>query len=261
MDGIFFKIIASSSKGNCAFLRIDGLRILIEAGISARRIKNELALVGETIEDLDMIFITHHHSDHCEGLGTLSKYANISVITSELTCDIICAKYPKTKNISWKTFESGESFHVKNLRIETCKLSHDGDTDTVAYKISNGKKTFVWMTDLGATTRKQKDFVQNANVLVLESNYCPALLKKSDRPQELKRRISSDRGHLSNIQSIEFLSELNANTLEKIFLAHISRDCNTLDTINQLLISLPEIMRKKIELVDPFDNSPTLYIC
>lgn len=251
MDEFIFKVFASSSSGNCAFLRANGLNVLIDAGISASRIRKSLSQFGLGLGDLNAVFITHEHSDHCCALKSLAKFPSISVFASQVTCEMINYKLPEAKDLSWKVFKSGQSFAYESFKIKTYSLPHDA-SDTVAYLIDTGLKRVLWMTDLGKPTLLAKEAAKLANILVLESNYCPKMLERSRRPMNLKRRISGTHGHLSNADAISILSELNPDVLERAVLAHISKECNDVRHVAELISVLPEPILSKIEIFDPY---------
>ena len=259
MNDIFFTILASSSDGNCAYLRANGLNMLIDAGISFSRIQNALAAYGVGMENIDAVFITHDHADHCKALDTLSKKCPTRVFASDVAYDFITYKHPSTKNLKWGVFTGGRSFSFEGMKISTCLVPHDA-SETVAYKISAGEKTISWITDIGSPTEKAVEFAQSSNVLVLESNYCPKMLENSGRPLKLINRISKGHGHLSNAKAIEVLKTLDLSITERVFLAHISRQCNSVSHIAELLSPLPKSLGERIEIVDPFSCSKRPYI-
>lgn len=258
MEEAFFHVIASSSSGNCAFLRAGGVNALIDAGISASRIREALRQYGASLGDIDAIFITHEHSDHCCALETLSKYPQITVFANESTYEIITAKKPGTRALSWKVFTSGQSFRFRGLKVSSYPVPHDA-SDTVAYRIEACGKSVVWLTDLGKPTILARDAAKSANILVLESNYCPLMLERSQRPMRLKARISGSHGHLSNADAISILRDLDCSVVEKIFLAHVSKECNDVRHIAELLAPLPGPILSKIEIVNPFEGCRMRY--
>lgn len=251
MGDFVFKVLASSSSGNCAFLRANGLNMLIDAGISASKIRKSIAEFGVDLPDINAVFITHEHSDHCCALKSLAKFPSISVLASQINYEIISYKTPEVKNLSWKLFKGGQSFAYESLKVKTFELPHDA-SDTVAYLIDTGQKRVLWMTDLGKPTLLAKQAAKLANILVLESNYCPKLLERSRRPLQLKRRISGTHGHLSNADAISILRELDPNVLERVFLAHISKECNDVNHIAELISVLPPSILSKVEIFNPF---------
>ena len=252
MADTFFKIIASSSQGNCAFLKANDTKILVDAGVSPRRIKNALHEINLTLEEIDAIFITHEHSDHCKALLTLPDIENLTVFASETTYETIAYRYEKTQRLKWKVFSAGQTFAFKNIKVSTCAMPHDA-SECVAYKFDFNQKSIAFITDLGKPTISAKELAKSANVLVLESNYCPVMLQNSNRSAHLKQRISGSHGHLSNADAISILMELDPDLVEQVYLGHISRECNTVEHIREIIQVLPPKLLSKIEVVNPFD--------
>ena len=254
MNDLSLHVLASSSSGNCALLRANGMNILVDAGISASRIRKDIANLGLTLNDIDGIFITHEHGDHCYALETLSKHPNMRVFACEETFEFITYRKPATKSLQWTVFKSGQSFSFGEISVTTYTVPHD--VATVAYKFNTGEKSFVWLTDLGKPTILAKELAKEAHVLVLEANYCPKMLQNSSRPQQLKNRISGNYGHLSNADAIAILEGINPSFVERILLAHVSKECNNLDHIAELLSGLPQELKSKIEIICPFSGIP-----
>lgn len=255
-----FQIIESSSAGNCAFLQYAGINILVDAGVGVRRISAYLASMGLEIGDIDAVFITHEHSDHCKALKNFTKYSGIKVFANRLTAESIRYLMPETKTLNWQIFETGSSFDFYGISVAPFSIPHD-TSDAVGYCFGCGNRNLVWMTDLGKVTLAARDVALRANVLVLESNYCPVLLDNSSRPYSLKMRIKSSHGHLSNADAIELMAALDASKVEKIFLAHISKECNNMDHIRELLESSGRLsaILNKIEIVSPFSKRSSVF--
>ena len=255
-----FQIIESSSAGNCAFLQYDGLNILVDAGVGVRRVGAYLASLGLEIGDIDAVFITHEHSDHCKALKNLVKYRGIKIFANRLTAESIRYSIPETKVLNWQIFVTGRPFDFYGISVTAFSIPHD-TSDAVGYCFGCGKRNLVWMTDLGKVTLSVMDVAARANVLVLESNYCPVLLDNSSRPYNLKMRIKSSHGHLSNADAIELMAALDASKVEKIFLAHISRECNNTEHIRELLKSSGKLsaILNRIEIVPPFSCNSSVF--
>lgn len=249
---MFFQIIETSSAGNCAFLEIDGVNILIDVGIGIRKIEAYLAKRSLALDDIDAVFVTHEHLDHRK---SLKYFANkrTKIFANRLTAESIIHVDPPTKKLLWSFFENGYPFEFNGVNVSAFSVPHD-TSDSVGYCFNVNGKNLVWMTDLGKVTHLVKEMAQQANILVLESNYCPVMLENSSRPYRLKRRILSSHGHLSNSDAISVIKELSTESIEKIFLAHISRECNSVTHIDELLSDIGEI-RERIEIVSPLCNS------
>ncbi len=250
---MFFQIIETSSAGNCAFLECDGVNILIDVGIGIKKIDAYLRERSLCRDDIDAIFITHEHSDHCRS----AKYfvnGRTKIFANRLTCESIIHIDSKTRGANWTLFENGVPFAFKDIEVCAFSVPHD-TSDSVGYKLSFGNKNLVWITDLGKPTHLAVDMARTAQILVLESNYCPKMLENSSRPYRLKNRIKGSHGHLSNADAIEVIKNLSSDCIEKIYLAHISRECNSISHIDELLSEAIGDLKTRVEIVSPFSES------
>ncbi len=256
---MFFQIIASSSSGNCSILRVGGRNFLIDAGVGVRKLESYLNGLGLGLGDVSGIFVTHDHSDHCKALPSFARFRNVSVFANSITRDCIVGKNPKASSLNWKIFENGLPFEFCGIRVNPFSLPHDA-ADTVGYSFSFEGRTLVWMTDLGKVTSLAFERAKEADILVLESNYCPKLLEKSDRSFILKQRINGTHGHLSNAAAIDLIMRLVDNFPRKIYLAHVSKECNEVGHIEDLLKVVPENFLSRIEIVPPFDVPASAFV-
>ena len=216
---------ASASSGNCAFVSDGKTHILIDAGISMKRIKASLACVGLCPEDLTGILITHEHSDHIAGLNMLSKHYGIPVIASEeCAYGVIRAVPAAEKFIS--VFEAGREFDLRGLTVKSFRTPHDAP-GSVGYTVQNGGSKFAYVTDFGSVTDEIVDAVMGAQMAVVESNHDIEMLRHGPYPPYLQRRILSGNGHLSNDDSGVFCTALVNSGARYIVLAHLSKDNNT----------------------------------
>jgi len=219
-----FTILGSGSAGNAAYLESPGARLLIDCGLSAKRIRTALLEQNRTPERLDGILITHEHSDHVSGLRVLAAKAGIPVYANAHTAEEIATIHQCPFN--FQIFETGNRFEIGDLAIESFPVPHDA-VDPVGYLIHTPAGQFAHLTDLGHGTRLIADRVRAAEVLVLETNHDVDLLKNDPRrPPSLKQRIFSRHGHLSNEGAADFLERIIHDNLRHIFCAHLSRDCN-----------------------------------
>jgi phosphoribosyl 1,2-cyclic phosphodiesterase len=233
-------ILGSSSAGNSGLLVTPDARILIDAGFSARRIKKALAAVGEKIEDLDAVFITHEHSDHCEGVAGLARLERPVFFANQETARAV-QNSCKTAAPRWKIFETGTTFEFRGVSVCAFQIPHDA-ADPVGYTFTVGgatpdarRETLAWVTDLGYAPALVREKIKHADCLVLESNYDSGMLERSTRPPSLKQRIKGRHGHLSNDLAQEVLMTLGCERLRRVFLAHLSRECNHLDLVDAAL--------------------------
>lgn len=240
---IRFSILGSSSSGNCAFIATDTTRILIDAGFSARRIASLLAEAGESIDSIDAIFLTHEHGDHTTGLSGLCRKRSIPIFANRGTAHAIHPKL-KTKP-DWRVFETGSTFTFQDLTIESFSVPHDAH-DPVGYLFSHGNgdlfapiQSIAWLTDLGYATELVRERIRRADILVLESNHDLEMLKADTRrPWSVKQRITGRHGHLSNEAARDLLLTCTNPSWKHVFLAHLSRDCNSLEAVDRTFATL-----------------------
>ena len=255
---ISFQILGSSSSGNCAFLEIDGIKMLVDAGLGITKIRKFLAAKSLSESDIDAIFITHEHIDHYAALRSFAK-TRAKVFANKATAECIRYKDAATKNLGWRIFETGQKFDFYGVEVQSFPIPHD-TSDPVGYTFAVGGKKIAYATDLGKITNVVRDVAQDCNMLVLESNYCPVMLARSKRPQMLKNRISSVYGHLCNADAIALLKTLPQN-VAKIYLSHVSRECNSIEHIAELLedANISSGDEERVEIVSPFDKSGSAF--
>lgn len=215
-------VLASGSKGNATYVEIDDTRLLVDAGISARRIKTRLAAIDVDAESLDGVLITHEHRDHINGLATLCKNYQIPVYSRRATFE---AMYCYDKLVDCDLQAISDCFNVGNVRVEAFNISHDA-ADPVGYNIFGQDLKFTMATDLGFVTSSVQAAIDNTDVLVLEANHDIGMLKGGSYPLALKRRILGNRGHLSNEEAAWALVRMKRPPKLKVVLAHLSEENN-----------------------------------
>ena len=235
-------ILGSGSAGNCAYLETAEARILVDAGFSPRQIRLRLASIGRTPENLSAILITHEHADHIAGLLGLADKFHIPVFCNRGTQDgsiwAFKNKWSKKPNlaletadtfkskIDWRLFETGASFEIGDVGIETFSIPHDAQ-DPVGYIFRTAAGNIGFATDLGHVTKLVLERIRAANVLVLESNHDVKMLQECPRRSwALKQRILGRHGHLSNATAAETAAQIMSAGLKHLYLAHLSRECN-----------------------------------
>ena len=228
-------VLASGSSGNAALFKFEDANILVDAGISARRIKNALAEVGTAVEDLDGILITHEHSDHISGLGTLIKKYRLPVYARPETWRQMSSLRQLAPECCQNFYQAMDFGAVK---VEAFNTSHDA-ADPVGYTFYEKDRKYSLATDLGFVTDGVKKALSGSNAMVLETNHDLDMLRNGSYPWYLKRRILSNRGHLSNVEAGRTLARLDLEDHCQVFLAHISKENNRRelaeDTVAQIL--------------------------
>ncbi len=220
--------LASGSKGNCIFVEGlsstgGGTKILVDAGLSLRETKARLKAIGVSPEEISAVIISHDHRDHVQGLGPLARGLNIPVYITEKTWKIV---RPWQGN-GYKVieFEAGTAFEIGGITIEPFSTPHDA-ADPVGFCFYAGNVKMGLATDLGYATRLVTERLKGCNLLLLESNHDPVMLKDGPYPWHIKQRVAGKEGHLSNEDSAALLSNLIHPGLRRVTLAHISQTNN-----------------------------------
>lgn len=219
--------LASGSTGNCSLVCSNKSKILVDIGISLKALKQRLKDVGESVDGIDAVLITHEHSDHIKGLGVLlRKFALPVYLTMGTAREIINKTSLGVINDDlFNYIKSDVEFFINDFKIMPLKISHDA-ADPVAYRINNNKKSLAVITDLGCYDDYLVKNLQGLDAILLESNHDVKILQTGNYPFELKRRILSDIGHLSNEASAEFLKKLYHIGLKNVILGHLSEENN-----------------------------------
>ena len=220
-----FTILASGSSGNCAYLESDDTRLLIDAGLSARQIRQRLLGIGRTPENLSGILITHEHSDHVQGLGVLASKLNLPIYCNRLTKEAIESQFKGTR-FEFRLFSTGACFDLGCVGVDTFSVPHDA-YDPVGFLLRTSGGNIGFLTDLGHATKLVIERVRGARCLVLEANHDLKLLQDdTKRPWSVKQRIVSRHGHLSNEAAAEVAVQIVSAELQHLYLGHLSGDCN-----------------------------------
>jgi phosphoribosyl 1,2-cyclic phosphodiesterase len=219
--------IASGSSGNCILAGSDSSHILIDAGISGKRIQEGLADFGLKPEETSGIFVTHEHMDHIQGLGVMARRYGLPIYATEKTIQAI-QKNSSVGVIDESLFHAiaaDEPLTVGDLTVEPIRVSHDA-ADPVMYLLRHGSRSAAIVTDLGVYDQYLIDKLQGVQVLLLEANHDVRMLEMGAYPYPLKQRILGERGHLSNETSGRFLGELLHDGFQAVVLGHLSKENN-----------------------------------
>jgi phosphoribosyl 1,2-cyclic phosphodiesterase len=226
-------ILGSGSSGNCAYLETDEARVLIDAGFSLRQIRKRLETIGRAPENLTAILVTHEHSDHVASLPLLSEKLHIPIYCNRPTQE--AAQYQFQMALGCRIFETGASFEIGDVLVETFSVPHDAQ-DPVGFLLRTNGTSIGFLTDLGHTTRLVLERVRPAQVLVLESNHDVKMLQDCPtRPWSLKQRILSRHGHLSNEAAADAAEQIMSAELRHLYLGHLSRDCNSPELAHRVM--------------------------
>lgn len=236
-------VLASGSKGNAIYVEMDGTRLLLDAGISATRIRNGLAEHGIEAADLDGVLITHEHNDHIAGLVTLEKWYHFPIYSRAGT-------FAHMTNIGRLPREClhpiTNEFMLGKVRIEAFSILHDA-ADPVGYRIC-GSENCTLATDLGFVSSGVQEALEGSDVLVLEANHDPDILKKGSYSWPLKQRILSNRGHLANSDAAWALARMR-QVPAYVFLAHLSEENNRPELAKHTIQAILEQQGVQTELL------------
>lgn len=226
-DLMRFTSIASGSSGNCTYVGSDNTHILVDAGISRKRIEEGLKSLDLGFNDISAIFVTHEHSDHIAAIRMILKKYDIPVYATEGTIRGILDA-DKNHELIDKNFirvRTDEAVIVGDMTINPMTISHDAN-EPCGYRVYCGKRKIAVATDLGCYTDYTVDALTGCDALLLEANHDVRMLQTGPYPYYLKSRILGDRGHLSNDKSGELLCKLLHDNMQGIFLGHLSKENN-----------------------------------
>ena len=218
-----FCSFASGSSGNCYLVKSDNTAILIDAGISGKRILEGLEHTETPREMVSAILVTHEHIDHIQSLLVMTKrIPHVRIYANEATWDQIDRPVPDEHR---HLFVTGEEFEIGDLVIKPFPVSHDA-AEPVGFRIEHEGKKCAVATDMGCWDDYIREKLKGLDVLLLESNHDVRMLEAGRYPYYLKRRILSDHGHLSNETAGQLLGQLLNESIRHIFLGHLSKENN-----------------------------------
>ena len=234
------KIISlqSGSNGNCFYVETDQVRLLFDAGISARQAELRLAEHGRDIRDVDALLITHDHGDHARSMGVFQRKFGMPVYITRRTL-LASKKYLKAGSMERvRIFTAGTSLHFGDVVVSSIPTPHDS-AEGLAYVVEDKQHRVGIMTDLGHAFDGLKEVLRSLDAVIIESNYCPKMLSTGRYPEPLKKRISGAGGHLSNDDSAALIDatlrhdEGSPPRLKWACLCHLSQDNNDPQTALQ----------------------------
>jgi len=218
-----FLVLATGSKGNCAYIATPHAQVLVDCGVGPRKLGQLLARHGISPSQIDAVFISHVHSDHTQGLGPLLRRAPARIYCQEGAAAQLAAEVRGVSGIAipdLKPFANGDGFHHRDVDVLPVRVSHDAEP-TVMYKFFAGGRRIGILTDLGSYDERVLGAFRDCDVLLLEANHDLHLLAHGPYPAFLKQRIRGKQGHLSNDQAAQFVTALPALP-GRLLLGHLS---------------------------------------
>ena len=251
-----FVVLGSGSGGNAAVVECGGLRLMIDAGLSAKQLSVRLQQVGIAPASLDGILLTHEHGDHVRGLKVFLKQNPVPVYTTAATARVV--RETGIEGGQWKIFEAGQAFTLGGVNIETFAIQHDA-VDPVGFVVGTETRRLGFLSDAGFVTRSMTERLRGLHGIFVEANYDEDLLEADlKRPWSIKQRISSRHGHLSNSQVTELIRDIAHPELGRVVLGHLSSDCNTPDIIlSRLRSCLSELGHANVGLHCACQHEPS----
>ncbi len=243
------KVFSSGSDGNATIVIANGKNILIDLGLTRKQIEANLNTMNLSISDLDAILITHEHVDHTKAFQAFLKEVNIPIYLSKGTLNSIyegykaCGKIKQVEMID-KRYNEGsiiilnkkensylyESVNISSVFIDVLPAFHDA-AETIGFVIHEGEKKLTYLTDTGYVHESIWPTIMDSDAYILESNHDPEILMASNRPYNLKIRILSDHGHMSNEESMVTLANVMGPNTKLVMHAHVSQECNLSEII------------------------------
>ncbi|MBC1562001.1 MBL fold metallo-hydrolase [Listeria booriae] len=259
-DELRFSILASGSSGNATLIETANQTILVDCGLSGKKIENLFGEVGRSMTDVDAILVTHEHVDHIKGLGVLARRYEVPIYANAKTWAAMEPSIGEINNAQKFQFDMETVKSFGSLQVESFGVSHDA-AEPMFYIFHSGKKKFVMITDTGYVSDRMKGHIANADAYLFESNHDVGMLRMGRYPWNVKRRILGDEGHVSNEDAGIAMSEVIGDATKRIYLGHLSKDNNMKDlarmSVSQTLAGEGIIVGEQIELFDTDPEIPT----
>ena len=237
-DDFKVSMLASGSTGNVTYIETPQHKILVDAGLSGKKIDELMQSIGKSLKDVDKLFITHEHTDHLKGVGVLARKYGMDLYANEKTWDAIDGKVGKIDIAQKHTFDRDSTQLFGDLDVESYAVSHDA-ADPQFYAFHHDNKTFAMLTDTGYVNDHIASVLTNADSILMEANHDVEMLRYGSYAWSLKQRILGDEGHLSNEDGAENLSKMIGRNTKKIYLGHLSQENNQIPlahlTVEQIL--------------------------
>ena len=215
--------LASGSKGNCTYIESDCVKLLVDIGVSAKYVVDNLKELNVLPESIEAILITHEHSDHIKGVANFAKKYQTKIFCAEVLKDVLYTQLVGCEDLI--VAYSGE-FEIGDLRVVPFPVSHDS-VACFGYRFTDGDASVSLATDLGFCPESVFKIIKSSAVVFLEANYDPEMLFACNYPPFLKKRIMGNCGHLSNKDCALVAEKLAYSGTRQIVLSHISENSNT----------------------------------
>lgn len=231
-----FCVVGSGSKGNLVYIETDDVRVILDVGISLREAKRRIDVNEIDFSKVDAIIISHEHMDHVSFLRTYLKHTNAVLYINELSFENLPYTVRRNlDNVKVRFIDANKIYKIKDLEIMTLELSHDS-SNTFGFIFKNGNSKLGYITDTGFVPVQYIELLKDLDGLIIECNHDVELLMECDRPQYLKQRILSSKGHMSNHICLQVLLSILNEKHKIVLLAHLSQDCNSEEIVKEEVI-------------------------
>lgn len=232
-----FCSLYSGSSGNSLFVETENTKILIDAGMSCKKIEEALKLIEVNPSSINAILVTHEHSDHVKGISTISRKFDIPVFSTKETFEAMPIQTEKISENNINYFNLSEKFYINDLGILPFSIPHDAANPCGFNIIKDNEHQISIATDIGHMTKSIVNHLEGSEFILLESNYDTEVLKCCSYPYRLKSRIAGETGHLSNNMAGKTISYLLKNSnLNTAMLGHLSKESNFPELAYQTVI-------------------------
>ncbi|MGQ2283192.1 MBL fold metallo-hydrolase [Apilactobacillus kunkeei] len=239
-DDMKVSVLSSGSGGNVTYIETNQHKILLDAGLSGVRIEKLMKSINRSMKDVDMLLVSHEHTDHSKAVGVLARrYPQISVYANQPTWDAMHETIGEIPNEQKNIFPPNMVMNFGDIDIESFAVSHDA-AQAQFYDFHHHNKSFVVLTDTGYISDHIFGVINNANAYVLECNHDVEMLRSGEYPWSLKQRIMSDEGHLSNEDGADSLMECIGYDTKRIFIGHRSHHNNVKELAHLTVASMLE---------------------
>lgn len=238
-DAMKVSILASSSSGNVTYIETPQHKVLVDAGLSGKKVADLMKSINRDIADVDSLLVTHEHADHIRGVGVLARKYQLDVYANELTWDAIGSKVGEIPVTQKHLFDTGKTMNFGDLDIQSFGVSHDAAAPQF-YEFHHAGKSFVILTDTGYVSDRIRGTIEDADAYLFECNHDIEMLRMGLYPWPLKQRILGDKGHLSNEDGASALMDVVGNRTKRIYLGHLSPENNLKALANLTVTTMME---------------------
>ena len=251
-----FCSLGSGSSGNSYLVSKNNTNIIVDCGFSVSELEGRMSQKEIKPSEITAIFLTHEHDDHSKGVFALAEKYNKPIYLTYGTLKMCQKRIKKSYNLTINIISPLDTLEFNDFIISIIPVPHDA-REPVQFKFESEKTTLAIITDLGFGNKELINSIQHINALILESNHDENLLHQSRYPKNLKDRIRSNYGHLSNVESLEILKKIDLDNLKWLGAAHLSKENNSPDLVKD---SWKKVFDDEINIIDPDFGMPWVNI-